>query len=98
MESVKKELQKHETTLAESRALFDIIINNHPSNATRLRENASIVHSPVFESGFGKIQLGTQQTLTGRERAAVYGLVDGKKPDTQETPASLSYAQHAIKK
>ena len=54
--SIQLALQKEETTLAETRALFASLINEYPVMAKYISQNSAIVHSKDFESAIFKIQ------------------------------------------
>ena len=56
-ESWVKSLQKENSTIGDSRLLFDAIIENYPATSHYLDENEDIVASPVFEHAKAKIQL-----------------------------------------
>ena len=71
MESINKKLQADDTTLADVRALFDHVIDSFPTATPRLQPDANIVHSPDFESGLVKLQLGNNNALSRSERIAL---------------------------
>ena len=63
-ESVWKELQKEITTISHVHALFDALIDEFPSTASRLSANAKIVYFSKFESALIKLQRGNTNTLS----------------------------------
>lgn len=55
LESVTNTLQQDSTTVHDVRVMFDAVIEEYPQTHSKLAANASIVHSPIFESAIVKV-------------------------------------------
>lgn len=99
LQSVTKILQCDNTTLSEARVLFDAVIEDHPTISSRLGSDASIVHSPVFESAIRKLQHSVHGTLTEDEKESVDMLRISNENEIQvSVRTKMNYAERAIKK
>lgn len=66
-----KRLQKDNKPMEKVRALLDCKIVEFPESTNRLSANATILHSPMFESEIIKGQPGNAYTLTHKECLAI---------------------------
>ncbi|GMF23271.1 unnamed protein product [Phytophthora fragariaefolia] len=54
LDSICLKLQSNETTLADVRTLFDGVVKRYPGTSNYLTKDATIVHSPTFETAIVK--------------------------------------------
>ncbi len=71
LDVVTKELQRENLDLADVRILFDNVIEEYSESAHYLSSNASIVHTPDFETGLVKLLDSQESLLTDNESHAV---------------------------
>lgn len=97
--SVSLELQNQNTTIGESRILFNQVINEFKDyNFEKyLSLSANIVHSQIFESAIEKIQDGSEMRLSTAEKKLVQKLLK-KKATPSEVQQSNNFAKNALKK
>ncbi|POM77915.1 LOW QUALITY PROTEIN: Hypothetical protein PHPALM_4628 [Phytophthora palmivora] len=106
LDSICLTLQSNETTLADVRVLFDGVVKRYPEMSNYLAKDATIVHSPTFETAVVKV-MRDDGTLTCAEAAAISPLRVGEsltnevEPDSSATfAATLLHAgskrSHAI--
>ena len=93
LDAVRKELQKDSTTCADVRYLFDTVIQDYPSLASRLSNKADIVKNKPFEAALVKIQNGAFSSMTAVEVAEVEAL---KNPTDQTTDDTTSGADNIL--
>ncbi|GMF24761.1 unnamed protein product [Phytophthora fragariaefolia] len=70
LDSICLKLQSNETTLADVRTLFDGVVKRYPGTSNYLTNDATIVHSPTFETAIVKVRRG-EGALTRTEAAAI---------------------------
>ncbi len=58
LQSVTKALQGKDTTMNDTRAMFDAIIDHFSNASDKVSASARIVHCPKFENAIVKIQRG----------------------------------------
>ena len=75
LQSVTTKLQSKDLTMAENRFLLDKTITLFPEMANVIGREASIVHSPLFESAVTKIQDQKEHKLTDEEKITVQSFV-----------------------
>ena len=98
LESITKHLQNESTTLSETRALFDAMIESYPDTAHRLSSNADIVHCTEFEAAIVKIQRGSSCVLSREESIAVSSLAVSSTTVECADDEGLSFAERALKR
>eukprot|EP00171_Calliarthron_tuberculosum_P003101 IDg3101t1 len=98
LESVTKMLQREETTVSDTRALFDAVINSFPGTINKLSSTADIVHCAAFESAIVNIQRGNAAALSRDESEAIRGLRIEEGSDEETGDEGLSFAERALKK
>ncbi|KAK1945571.1 hypothetical protein P3T76_002619 [Phytophthora citrophthora] len=93
LDSVCLTLQSDKTTLADVRVLFDGVVKRYPETANYLANDATIVHSPSFETAVVKVTRG-DGALTHTEAAAIapFRIREG---DTLETSQENDVATFA---
>lgn len=98
-DSVTKSLQRDDISLAEVRTLFDGMIDAYPGTKSRLSPTASIVHSPIFESGLVKIQNNQAGNLSDAEQHATRALkTTSKQSESAADGEIVSFAQRLLKR
>lgn len=100
LDSVTKSLQRSNITCSQVRTLFDGVVSEYPSTASRLSSTARIVHSLLFESAIVKLQEQRFAELSSQETSAVAAL---KKQHTtngtnSEDVRSYSFAERLLKR
>jgi hypothetical protein len=104
LDSVTLALQKENTSMADVRGLFDVVIEEYPESACRIGANADIVETPVFEAAGVKIQTGQEGFLNLEELKSVIRLktTPNDVPLAVAAPESennnVSFAEKAAKK
>lgn len=99
LDSVTKELQRSNISLAEARVLFDGVIEKYPNSKRRLGPDSNIIENKRFESAIVKIQQNREEELTLAEKRAVAHLKKEEGQSSSEVPQeSLSFAQRLLKK
>jgi hypothetical protein len=71
---ITKQLQVPLFTFAQTRALFDCVMQEYPTLNQYIAPDADIVHSVNFESALAKISARLEHTLTQAEKEAVVKL------------------------
>ena len=85
LESVCKQLQREHTSVSDTRALFDAVIDKYPETNVRLNADAKIVADASFESALVKIQRAEGNNLSEVEHLSVVRLTSTMDPDVGET-------------
>ena len=97
--SIQLALQKEETTLAETRALFDSLINEYPVMAKYISQNSAIVHSKDFESAIVKIQDEKYDCMNFSEKQATVFLKASDDSEVEQIEGKEeSFAEAILKK
>ena len=97
--SIQLALQKEETTLAETRALFDSLINEYPVMAKYISQNSAIVHSKDFESAIVKIQDEKYDCMNFSEKQATVFLKPSDDSEVEQIEGEEdSFAEAILKK
>ena len=74
LQVITKQLQRMDITFAETRVIFDTLIDEYPQMGVYIAQDARIVHSPVFESALIKISSRMEHSLTDEEKQSVVKL------------------------
>lgn len=98
LESVTKALQYENTSIGDVRGLFDAVIEQFPQTATRLSSSSNIIHTPLFESGIIKVQLGNSGALCRDEREILSSLACDQGEECSARDTGLSFAERALKR
>ncbi len=98
LESVTKKLQEKETTVSDSRALFDAVIETYSETSDKLSSTAGIVHSFTFENAVEKLQRGNSSSILYEESEAVKSLKRESPTSFEIVNEDLSFAERALKR
>lgn len=96
LDSVNNNLQLGKTKMADTRDLFDVLINIFLSTASRLQHNAAIVHNPNLDAEIVKIQLGNQRALGWTE--TIEEFEETMKSAKNHVDENFSFTEQALKR
>jgi len=84
----------------DSRLLFDQLVNDHPSFASKLSATASIVKNKDFENGLVKLLQDKESELTLFEKEQLKGFLKESQTSStrNEVDKNDNYVQRAFKK
>lgn len=98
LQSVTMCLQRGDSTVAESRVLFDNFMEHIPGMSKRLAKDGSIAESPDFEQAIVKLQSSCVSKLTNSMRIAeqIFKLKPENENDGKETTSAVPLVDMAI--
>ena len=99
LNSVTKELLKDATSMIDTRALFDLVIEDFPETDNLLAPRAPIVHDPFFESGIAKVEGNNQTAMSSEEKRVVRKVLLSEQEVTDDNDEiCLSFAERLLKR
>lgn len=97
LSDVAPKLQLHSSTICQTRAYFDSVLNVFPTVKARLKQSARILHSPVFKSVIVMIQYTTERDISTSEKRAVCCLLFEQCAAPETDPLSYSIVERVMK-
>lgn len=92
------QLQLHQRKIRQAREYFYAVLDVFTNVEARLNQSTQIVHGPVFESSFVKIQDAREQDHTTTAKRAVRGVLVEQSAASETDPASDGIALRALKR